>query len=87
MRYFQSQDGKTWSLRLDNALARTSGFSERVGWEAILFETVPPSDVQKIVFRPAGWLDLASAADMAAALQDAVAVRTRWETPPQIRNA
>ena len=86
MRYFHSQDGRTWTLRLDNALAQTSGFSERVGWEAVLFETVPPSDVQKIVFRPAGWLDVATAGDMATALNDAVAVRTRWESP-QIKNA
>jgi hypothetical protein len=37
------------------------------------------------VFRPAGWLAVATAGDIAAALNEAESVRTRWEAPPQSR--
>lgn len=81
MKYFKSQDDRIWKVRLDNGLADAAGLSKRVGWEAVLFETVP-AGIQRIVYRPAGWLDIARAEDLGKALQEAESVRTRWESPP-----
>ena len=64
-------------VRLDEAVV--NGVPEkRVGWEAVVFETDPPG-VQRVVYRPAGWLSLATPTELTAALDEAEAVRTRWE--------
>jgi hypothetical protein len=80
MRYFKTKDGKLWSIRLDDGLADVSAIGARVGWEALLWETIP-SGVQKVVYRPAGWLPEASVDDLARALADAESVRSHWEEP------
>jgi hypothetical protein len=81
MRYFKAKDGKLWSIRLDDGLIDLSVIGRRVGWEALLCETVPNGS-QKVVYRPSGWLPLATAEDLAHALADAETVRSRWEEPP-----
>lgn len=82
MRYFKSQDERIWTIRLDEELASVSGFPRRVGWEAVLFETQSPGNSQRIAFRPMGWLNQATAEELARALNEAEAVRTHWEAPP-----
>ncbi len=82
MRNFSAQDGRIWNVRLDDGLKSALAQPKRVGWEALLFETVPPA-TQKVVFRPAGWLPLASLVDLNRALVEAEAVRARWENPLQ----
>lgn len=81
MRYFKTKDGKLWSIRLDDGLVDVSAIGRRVGWEALLCETVP-SGSQKVVYRPAGWLPEATPEDLARALGEAESVRSRWEQPP-----
>ena len=80
MSYFKANDGRLWSIRLDDGLADASGFPRRIVWEAVLVETVPPSGTQRVVFRPAGWLLIATADDMARALTEAESVRSRWDS-------
>jgi hypothetical protein len=82
MREFTTMNGRNWSVRLDDGLADASGFQRRVGWEVVLFVTVPPGGTQKIVHRPSGWLDHASLADLEYALAEAESVRTHWQVPP-----
>jgi hypothetical protein len=81
MRYFKTHDGKLWCIRLEDGLADASAFPGRVGWEALLFDTVP-SALQKVVYRPAGWLPMATPDELARALAEAEVVRARWEAPP-----
>ena len=79
MRSFVNGDGRGWKARLDDGLPDASGSPRRVGWEAVLFETTPPGRTQKIAYRPAGWLSSAPVEDLVQALQEAIAVRARWE--------
>jgi hypothetical protein len=81
MRSFSAVDGRVWNARLDNALTSNSAQPNGVGWEAVLFETAPPA-TQKVVYRPVGWLTQASLGELQRALQEAEAVRARWENPP-----
>lgn len=64
-------------VRLDHGAAG-SATEQRVGWEAVVFETDPP-EVQRVVYRPAGWLGAASPDELETALHEAEAVRTRWQ--------
>lgn len=77
MRISVQLEGKTWVVRLDEGVSADAP-EQRVGWEAVIFETDPPS-VQRVVYRPAGWLNLATPNELTAALGEADAVRTRWE--------
>lgn len=81
MRNFAAQDGRVWNARLDLGVTRTFSDTKGVGWEAVLFETVPPA-TQKVVYRPTGWLNRATIIDLNHALLEAESVRARWENPP-----
>lgn len=77
MRVAVEVEGTTWVARPDHGGSEAAP-EERIGWEAVIFETDPPG-VQRVVFRPAGWLNLATLNDLVAALREADAVRTRWQ--------
>ena len=81
MRDFVNQDGRGWKVRLDDGLPDASGFPRRIGWEAVLFEAIPPGRAQKVAYRPAGWLSSAREDELVKALHEAIAVRARWEVP------
>ena len=68
-------------MRLDDGLPDASGFPRRIGWEAVLFEAIPPGRAQKVAYRPAGWLFSAPEDELVKALHEAIAVRARWEAP------
>jgi hypothetical protein len=74
MRVFKVADGTSWVARVHDA-AQTP--TPKAGWEAVIFQTVP-SQVAQLVYRPSGWLAGATPEELAAALNDAVAVRVRW---------
>lgn len=75
MRVFRVRDGSNWLARPEEAAP--GGPPSRSGWESILFEQ-QPSGAARLVYRPAGWLDTASEAELAAALAEAESVRSRW---------
>jgi len=77
MRVFKLADGTSWIARLHDG-AEESVLEERVGWEAILIESDPVAAVQRLVYRPSGWLSVATPADLATALEEAHTVRSRW---------
>lgn len=79
MRDFVNRDGRGWKVRLDDGLPDASGFPRRIGWEAVLFEAIPPGCAQKVAYRPAGWLSSAPEDELEKALHEAIAVRARWE--------
>lgn len=78
MRVFASADGRSWSVRLYDGPQDGGIRAAGVGWEAVLFEDVGDGSVQRIAYRPAGWLAAASAEDLRAALHESEAVRARW---------
>jgi hypothetical protein len=78
MRVFKRSDGTSWVARLQDGAEGAADASGRVGWEAIVFEAGPADVAQRLVYRPAGWLDAASPEELAAALEEGVLVRTRW---------
>lgn len=77
MRVFKLADGTSWVARIDDGLEGDIA-APRVGWETIVFERDPAEVAQRLVYRPVGWLAAATPADLAAALEEGVAVRTRW---------
>ena len=76
MRVFRLSDGTSWVARLHDS-AEDGVAEERAGWEAIVFQSAP-SEVAQLVYRPNGWLAGATPEDLAAALEDGVAIRVRW---------
>lgn len=76
MRVFRLVDGTSWVARVHDAPEDPSAV--RAGWEAILFEHSPGAVAQRLVYRPAGWLQHATPGDLAEALEEGVAVRVRW---------
>jgi hypothetical protein len=74
MRVFKLSDGSSWTARLHDE----GQPGRRIGWEAILLESTPHAASQRLVYRPPGWLDAATAGEVAAALEEGVAVRVRW---------
>jgi hypothetical protein len=78
MRVFKLSDGSSWVARLHDGAAEDSDVTSRVGWEAVVFEKDPGEVAQRLVYRPAGWLAAATPAELAAALEEGVVVRTRW---------
>lgn len=78
MRVFKVSDGTSWVARLHDTADDDGSVSSRTGWEAILFESGPDAAAQRLVYRPYGWLADASADDLAAALEEGVAIRVRW---------
>jgi hypothetical protein len=77
MRIFKA-DGKNWIAHLHDAPDASGSIDERVGWEVIQFDTQPPGSVQRITYRPAGWLQNASIADLIDALREGDTVRAAW---------
>lgn len=77
MRVFRLADGSSWVAKLHDR-SESEETRARVGWQAILFEASPHGVAQRLVYRPPGWLDGASPEELAAALEEGVAVRVRW---------
>lgn len=78
MRVFKVSDGTSWKARLHDTTDDQHAVGSRTGWEAILFESGPGMVAQRLVYRPHGWLEAASVDELAAALQEGVAIRARW---------
>jgi hypothetical protein len=76
MRVFKVSDGTSWQARLQEPGADSS--ASTAAWEAILFQPGRTADVDRLVYRPAGWLAAASPEELAAALEEGVRVRVRW---------
>jgi hypothetical protein len=77
MRTFKT-DGKMWIAKLHEDIGQMPVAEERVGWEAIQFDTDPPGQIQRITYRPAGWLNNATIQDLISALQEGDTVRANW---------
>lgn len=71
-------DGTSWVARLHDAMDDADAVSARTGWEAIVFEGGPGTAAHRLVYRPYGWLADATPVDLAAALEEGVAIRVRW---------
>ena len=78
MRKFSSEDGKTWVAKIHDGLEVRRPLDERSGWEVVQFDPADSIAVQKITYRPAGWLAGASIKDLIDALHEGEAVRTTW---------
>jgi hypothetical protein len=83
MREFQADDGQRWTARIHDGSPGREHILERVGWEAILFEAVPFTGDQRLVYRPTGWLETAPATELIAALDEAEAIRASWGVTSQ----
>lgn len=79
MRIFKTQDGSSWVAKLHDGLEEKADVHSRVGWEVIQFETDSPGSVQRITYRPSGWLSNATIQDLIAALQEGETVRAVWK--------
>ena len=71
-------DGKSWVAQLHDLPDDKAAVESRAGWEVIQFDTQPPSSIQRISYRPAGWLARASIAELIEALQEGESVRARY---------
>lgn len=78
MRAFTSADGRRWSVRLYDGPQDDRIRGAGVGWEAVLFESEGEGTVQRLAFRPVGWLAAAGPEELRSALEQSEAVRTRW---------
>lgn len=72
MRKFEDVNGRAWRARLDEGSAPGGA-----AWEIVLFEDDGVRS-QRIVYRPAGWLQKAPVQELIDALAEAESVRTRW---------
>ena len=79
MRIFKL-DGKQWVAQLHDLPAEKAAAQSRAGWEVIQFDTQPSSSVQRISYRPAGWLAQASIDELIAALREGETVRAVYKT-------
>ena len=77
-RAFTAADGKSWVARIHDGVEIRRPLDERAGWEVVQFDPNPPGEVQRITYRPAGWLANASIQDLIQALQEGETVRTTW---------
>jgi hypothetical protein len=77
MRVFKVADGSSWTASVHDEEGPAVDPS-RAGWDAIVFEGTVHAAVQRLVYRPHGWLQDATPGDLAAALDESVAVRMRW---------
>ena len=77
MRVFKVSDGTSWKARLHDMTDDRHAVGS-TGWEAVLFESGPGAVAQRLVYRPHGWLEAASVEELAAALQEGVAIRVSW---------
>lgn len=78
MRIFKL-DGKDWIAQLHDLPDEKAAVQSRAGWEVIQFDTQPSSTIQRISYRPAGWLAQASIDDLIAALREGETVRASWK--------
>jgi hypothetical protein len=76
MKMFKA-DGKEWVAHIHEAPERSAKV-ERAGWEVVQFDTHPPGTVQRITYRPAGWLSQATIRDLIEALKEGESVRANW---------
>ena len=72
------KDGTSWTARIEDD-APESASERRAGWEAVLFEMTPAARAARLVYRPAGWLEGARLGELLEALEEAAAVRARWQ--------
>lgn len=75
MRQFKAEDGQTWDVKIHDGVEIRRPVDERTGWEVIEFDA---GTVQRITYRPAGWLANASIQELIAALQEGESVRSHW---------
>jgi hypothetical protein len=78
MRTFTLEDGTTWTVRLHDGIAQVVANRSRIGWEIIEFDPESPTTLQRIAYRPPGWLLNASLRELIDALREADAVRSNW---------
>ena len=72
-------DGKSWVAQLhDRPEKKNSPVEIRAGWEVVQFDTQPPGNIQRISYRPAGWLSNATIAELIEALREGETVRANW---------
>ena len=72
-------DGKDWVAQLHHGPQKQTGTVEvRAGWEVVQFDTQPPGNIQRISYRPAGWLSNATIAELIEALREGQTVRANW---------
>jgi hypothetical protein len=76
MRIFRV-DGKDWIAQLHVGHPAGST-SVRAGWDVIQFDTKPSGSVQRIAYRPIGWLQNASITDLIDAMREGESVRAAW---------
>lgn len=77
MRTFTTGDDKVWSVRVyDGSFGKVG--QGVVGWEALLFECQSEDSVERLAFRPVGWLEGASVVELERALHEAGLVRASW---------
>jgi hypothetical protein len=76
MRIFKIEE-KTWTAKLHDDATKIPA-DERTGWEIIQFDTEPPGQIQRIAYRPAGWLHNATLDELIAALREGDTVRANW---------
>ena len=76
MRVFKLSDGSSWIAKIHEASDGMA--SPAAGWDTILFQQDPDAFGQRLVYRPRGWLTSATSAELAAALEEGVAIRVRW---------
>ena len=77
MRKFDA-DGKQWIAQIHDGLDPNAKVEVRGGWEVIQFDTQPGGTVQRITYRPSGWLQNASIAELIEALKEGDTVRAAW---------
>jgi len=80
MRSFVAE-GARWQARVDDGALDNPHSSRRVGWETIILDCLTDGRPQRIVYRPAGWLDVAHDAELAAAVREGQWIRARWGAP------
>jgi hypothetical protein len=67
-------DGKSWVAQIHDGTEKP----DTIGWEVVQFDTEPGSAVQRISYRPAGWLNNASIQELIDALREGESVRASW---------
>ncbi len=77
MRIFKA-DGKDWVALLHDRPLNIRTVEVRSGWEVVQFDTQPPGTIQRIAYRPAGWLSKASIQDLIEAMREGQTVRASW---------
>lgn len=75
MRIFKVE-GKQWVAQVHDGADASRRV--QVGWEVVQFDTQPSGTVQRIAFRPPGWLTNASIQELIDALREGESVRANW---------